>query len=629
MRKIYAILKKVFQPMGRILSTREWAIKKETKLLLNKFKNNFEKAFEESLNGATDIVPIHDLIAANTEATKEKIKSLFPKLTILNAQLEGLQEELNKDASEMREEEKKKLAPFIYEQMSKAVKKIIPAQERLALVTNKINLLRSQVRVSNGPLKKMIVDTALGVFTATALTFGLEVFFSTSTFEAMGFIQIEAGFIAASISLMLGYVSLMTARSYHDMDMRRAMAWCGIGGFLVMILVIARVIEGLNILPSLFLMALFAINIMLMLAYLKRKEHFDKVSVLSKSEHEKASLQSLIFSEKDKIVELTLKGHAQIEHIVQNRIRQTKIEHTSCFLAREAEQNRLDDALNFVDALSEEALKQANQLLAEAANSRTEAGNEDHMSGARGFWKKTAMLILMSILIGGITSCNTSKEEDRVTIFLNTDETGSISGGQTTAQSVYQYVHDEILNLDDEPLISSRVDVHLTHISDSWMPSIVTITLDQGTLRLFTNGPQREKEIKAFKKELRNAIEQNFQVPPSKPRTVIYRNVLNQFDMLREVSGRKYMILITDFIQEGEVSFKPFESNPARLREQASTVRELLEQKSKPLGRLDGIEIYMVYTTQGASDEFLYHSRMFFYDWFQDVGGTPILRPNL
>ena len=67
MRKIYAILKKVFQPMGRILSTREWAIKKETKLLLNKFKNNFEKAFEESLNGATDIVPIHDLIAANTE----------------------------------------------------------------------------------------------------------------------------------------------------------------------------------------------------------------------------------------------------------------------------------------------------------------------------------------------------------------------------------------------------------------------------------------------------------------------------------------------------------------------------------------------------------------------------------
>lgn len=637
MKTLKSFLKNILGFLGQFFSARERAIKKEYRLMLLKFKETSEKAFESGLRGIHDTIEFQEIVKSVANATKKKLESFFPKITIFNARLDEIVKEQQVSLDEMREQEKRRIMPTVYASIFKVLASIIPAQDRLNVVRTKITLLRAKARVSNGALRRMIVDTPKAIFVSLVIINILEVIFSTATFESMGYWQITGALIAFGLSLMLGYSALMTAKSYHEFETRKAIAWLSIGSFIVSILNIARIREGLDIFPGLILIALFATSIMLMLAYLKNKEHFDIVDELLKTEREEAQLETFIFGQKNLVIQLHLEGVAQIEEAVQGRVTQNKQDYSTYYLALEAEQARLDTALDFVDTLKDSALAYVAQLHSEGLSSTTFRddmfNDSEPASEAKNFWRNAAMTLITIIAFSSLSSCSiisddNNNDDDHISIFINTDETESIPEGQTTAKSVYDFIVNEKLNLDEEPIISSRVDVHLSHISDSSLPTIVTVSLSKGSHRLLTNGPSRKKEIESFKLKLMEAIEQNFEAKPTKSRTIIYRNILNQFEMLRQVKGHKSMILITDFMEEGSITFTAYEEAPERLRNEAEKIRELFEKQSSPLGDLTGIDIYMVYTTHGNGEDLLYYSRMFFYDWFKDAGASTSLRPN-
>ena len=101
MKTLKSFLKNILGFLGQFFSARERAIKKEYRLMLLKFKETSEKAFESGLRGIHDTIEFQEIVKSVANATKKKLESFFPKITIFNARLDEIVKEQQVSLDEM------------------------------------------------------------------------------------------------------------------------------------------------------------------------------------------------------------------------------------------------------------------------------------------------------------------------------------------------------------------------------------------------------------------------------------------------------------------------------------------------------------------------------------------------
>lgn len=221
---------------------------------------------------------------------------------------------------------------------------------------------------------------------------------------------------------------------------------------------------------------------------------------------------------------------------------------------------------------------------------------------------------------------------------LGADATASISlegvNRIIDENETYDFIMRE-LDLDTINFENDGAIVRFTHLGWASVPTIQTVTLPARPGHwLFNNRLDRQKEIKTFKIDLKNAIRGAAQVKPDQMTTQIYRPTINLLEQLSSQSTTKQIVLMSDFISDNDLinlSISKYMKNPSLIIEQDFEKLSgiLLQDNAFPKKNLENLEIILIHRENEKNSTLATHCARFFKKFFEAQGITVKERAQL